>query len=140
MDALILRTRCDIREWKRTIALISGGYMHVRTNGVDRSSEQASIFRRMIHENQALVDRYDPEGLVADDDIELGDIPAHQAQSLWKERPVSYAPDTEGRAVQLRLFDSDSAAATDAAMFQGRRSGRIGDEGWSIKPAAITTD
>jgi len=96
------------------------------------------MLKRMIDENLALVDHYDPDGLIADEDIEFGDVPPDLASSVWKGRPVSYAVDPEGRAHQLRLFESDSAAATEAAMTAGRLAGRVGDESWSIKPAIMT--
>jgi hypothetical protein len=134
MEALVLTTRRDIRKWKRVVALITSGCMGVRTNGVDRSSEQAAMFKRMIDENQALVDRYDPEGLIADGDVEFGDVPPDLASTLWRGRPISYALDPHGRAHQFRLFQSDSAAATEAAMTPGRLAGWVGDEAWSIKP------
>lgn len=133
MESLIFKTRKDIRAWKRSAALIASGQMAIRNGNVDRSTEHAGMLRRMIDENQALIDRYDPDGQIADGDIEFGDVPPELASTLWKGRPVSYALDSAGRAHRIRPFESDNTAATAAAMSPGCRAGRIGDESWSIK-------
>jgi len=131
---LLIRTRLNIREWKRSLALFEAGLMHIYAGQEDRTAEQVTNLRRMIAENGALLAQYDTEGLTIDGDIELGNIGADIVAQLWAGRPVSYMLDMSESAIDLRLFETDAAAQIDAAS-PGRRAGRIGEQGWSIAAA-----
>ena len=132
MEAIILKTRRDLREWRRGIALIESGYMRLHSNGADISDDQVATLTRIIHENEALVTRFDPECALKDDDIELGDVPVQMASQIWRGRPVTYKLDNEGRACDLSVFDSIEHAQSQARANDGRFSGWIGDESWSV--------
>jgi hypothetical protein len=135
MADLLLRTRVNIREWKRAAARFESGDMHFYTNREDRSADHVANLRRMIAENGALLAKYDPEGLMSDGNAELGDIPPVMGVEMWPGRPVSFVLNREGLAEELRLFTSASMARTDASTTPGRLSGKIGEDGWSVAAA-----
>jgi hypothetical protein len=132
MVDLILRTRLNIREWKRMLPRYESGQSRFYTNNVNATPEAIANLERMIAENSALLAQHDPDGLVVDGNIELAEIPACIGVQLWPSRPVSYVLNEDGLAKDLRVFPSDQAAQWDAASAPDRRAGRIADDGWSI--------
>lgn len=128
---LLSDARRHIREWRRSIAAFDGGYMRLFSNNVDISADHARQLERLIVQNEALLAQYDPEGLTADGNVELGDIAPERLSNLWPERWVTYALDRMGCAAQLRTFDSESAARADARQ-PGRNLGQVAADMWSI--------
>jgi len=135
MTDLMVQTRKDIREWSRLVALYESGQSKFYTNHVDTTPEQIASLQRMIRENKALLEQYDPTGGTHDGEIELGDVAPAAPQALWRGRPVTYALDDEGRATAIWAFDAESAARTDARA-RGLHAGVIGDQSWSIRSFA----
>lgn len=135
MQQLVIRTRSDIREWKRTIALIESGVMRMSWDGQDASEARIIHLNKIISENQYLVDQFDPAGELVDGDIEMGEVPSILVARIWDGRFVSYALDAKGRACDLKIYEDARAARAEAASVTGRYYGTIGAEGWSIKPA-----
>lgn len=130
---LLSDARRHIREWRRSIAAFDEGHMRLFTNHVDTSADHARQLERLIVQNEALLAQYDPEGLTADGNVELGDIAPERSSDLWPERWVTYALDGIGRAAQLRTFDSEAAARADARR-PGRKLGQVAADMWSIDP------
>lgn len=130
---LLSDARRHIREWRRSIAAFDEGHMRLFTNHVDTSADHARQLERLIVQNEALLAQYDPEGLTADGNVELGDIAPERSSNLWPERWVTYALDGIGRAAQLRTFDSEAVARADARR-PGRNLGQVAADMWSIDP------
>lgn len=131
----LMETRRHIREWKRSIALLDAGIMHLHINDADVSADHAVHLRGVIATNQRLLDRHDPEGLTHDGNIELAEAPRHLVHERWEGRPVTYRLDAEGAAVILRTFETPAEAGSHAACSLDSRAGTVGDEMWSVVPA-----
>jgi hypothetical protein len=136
MDELVISTRRNLREWRRSAALLTAGSMRVGWNGEDQSGEHVLRLNKIINENQHLVDQYDPEGLLKDDDIEIGDVDDCLASQLWHGRHVSYLLDEQGRAYDIMAYNDIISAKADSGAASCRYFGTIGAEGWSITPPA----
>jgi hypothetical protein len=135
LNRVLVNTRRRLREQHSWIARFDEGLLRMTRDGVDCTAEQVAMVRGWIAESIALLQEQDPDGLTRDGNIEIGDISPARSQELYRDKPVSYAIDAEGRAVRLKLFESDSAAQAEAGMTEGRFAGRIGEEGWSILPS-----
>jgi len=136
---LMVQTRKNIREWSRLIALYESGQSRFYTNHVDTTDGQIANLQRMIRENTALLEQYDPSRSSHDGEIELGDVAPAAPQALWKGHPVTFALDDEGRATGICVFDTESAARANARS-RGRYAGVIGDQAWSIRPFEPTDE
>jgi hypothetical protein len=142
IEEMMRRTRKDVREWQRFLAVLATGISRFYTNNVDTTADVIAQTESRIRENTRLLLQYDPEDLTHDGEVEIGDISPTAPQELWRGRAVSYALDDEGRACRVRAYDSISIAKTDAVQ-PGRFSGVIGDEAWSVRPfedSQITSD
>ncbi|MDP3659689.1 hypothetical protein [Phenylobacterium sp.] len=65
--------------------------------------------------------------------VAIGHVPSRQIPTLHKGRPVTYALDPEGFAVELRTFAEPEAARVDAQVAAERFAGEIASDGWSIR-------
>ena len=131
---MLADTRKRLREWRRSLAAFAEGRMWLKTNNVDRTAEHIAMLRGMITTNERLLAQYDPDGVTADGNIEIGDVSPQESAGILPGRWVSYALDDRDNAVNLRLYDVESAARTDALQ-RGRSVGVVADDMWSITPA-----
>jgi hypothetical protein len=131
---LLADTRKRLRECRRSLAAFAEGRMWLRVNSVDRTAEHAGMLRGMIATNEALIAEYDPDGLTADGNIEIGDVSPQESVGVLPGRWVSYALDDHGNAVNLRVYDVESLARSDALQ-SNRDVGIVADDLWSITPA-----
>jgi hypothetical protein len=130
----LLDLRRHLREWRRSRAAFAEGRMRMTTNNADTTAEHVVRVRRMIAYNEAVLARFDPDGLTADGNIEIGEVSAHESSGVVPGRWVAYSLDEQGRAVKLRLYTAEGAAKADAKMGAGRYAGRIHDDMWAITP------
>jgi hypothetical protein len=128
---ILTDVRVRLREWKRSIAAFGEGRMRLTTNNVDTTSEHVSMLKGMIARNEALLTQYDPDGLTADGNVEIGEVTPQESSGVLPGRWIAYSLDDRGRAVNLRLYDAESHARTDA-MAAGRYAGVVADDMWSI--------
>jgi hypothetical protein len=135
---LLSVTRKHLREWRRSVAAFAEGRMRTMTNNVDTTSQHVSMLKEMIARNEALLAQYDPEGVTADGNIEIGDVPPSESSGVLSGRWVSYSLDKHGCAIDLRLYDAEAPARADAAV-PGRHVGVVADDMWSISAPSSTT-
>jgi hypothetical protein len=126
--------RRHLREWRRSLAAFAEGRMRMTTNNVDTTAEHVVRVRRMIAHNEAVLSRFDPDGLTADGAIDIGEVSAHESSGVFPGRWVAYSLDDQGRAVKLRVYTDEGAAKADARLGAGRYAGRVHDEMWAISP------
>jgi len=130
----LLDLRRHLREWRRSLAAFAQGRMRMTTNNVDTTAEQVVRVRRMIAYNEAVLTRFDPDGLTADGNIEIGEVSAHESSGVFPGRWVAYSLDDQGRAVKLRVYTAEGAARADARMGAGRYAGLVHADMWAISP------
>jgi hypothetical protein len=130
----LLDLRRHLREWRRSLAAFAEGRMRMTTNNVDTTAEHVVRVRRMIAHNEAVLLRFDPHGLTADGNIEIGEVSAHESAGVFPGRWVAYSLDEQGRAVKLRVYTAEGAARADARLGAGRYAGRVHDDMWAISP------
>lgn len=131
---MLADTRKRLREWRRSLAAFAEGRMWLKTNNVDRTAEHIAMLTGMITTNEGLLAQFDPDGVTADGNIEIGDVSPQESAEILAGRWVSYALDDRDNAVNLRLYDVESAARTEALQ-RGRNVGVVADDMWSITPA-----
>jgi hypothetical protein len=131
---MMAETRRHIREWKRSVALFDGGIMRLRSNNADVSDDHSAHLRQVIETNRALLDRYDPDGLTDDGNVEVSQVPRHLIQEMWKGRPVTYRLNPDGSAVVLRAFEAVAEARMHAAGDPEAMVATVADDMWSLIP------
>jgi hypothetical protein len=126
------RRRC--REQARSVVAFAVGQMRVHSNNVDVSAEHVATTKGHIRQYQALLQQYDPDGLTADGNIEIGEVSSlHEFREIFAGRWVSYSLDEQGRAVNLHAYDDEASARAEATV-PGRYAGVVADDHWSISP------
>lgn len=131
LEDLLRESRRQIREWKRPLALFDAGVMRLHSNGVDISAQHMQDLHRYIAEHAALIEKYDPEGLTADANVEFGDV-GQLASELYANRPLAVALNSDGLGEVLHVFDTDADARSFAQSRPGYHAGHVSQDGWSI--------
>eukprot|EP01033_Poteriospumella_lacustris_P021574 gene21574-16042_t len=79
---MLADTRKRLREWRRSLAAFAEGRMWLKTNNVDRTAEHIAMLRGMITTNEGLLAQYDPDGVTADGNIEIGDVSPQESAGI----------------------------------------------------------
>lgn len=131
---ILTEARYKLREQRRLRLSYEFGLGQFMFNGVDRTSDQIAMVESQIDQYERLLSRFDPDNQTADENLEIGAA----SQCEWAEvragRWVSFVLDSHGRATDLRAYDVESMARTDARQRDGRH-GKVAADGWSIEPA-----
>jgi len=114
--------------------------MRMTTNNVDTTAEHVVRVRRMIAYNEAVLARFDPDGLTADGNIEIGEVSAHESSGVFPGRWVAYSLDDRVGRWKLRVYTAEGAARADARMGAGRYAGVVHADMWAISPPGKLTN
>jgi len=127
------------RMWKRSLVRLRSGDMRMFTNNVDTTAQQTESVLHWIADIDRLLERFDPLNLTIDGNVELGDVSTREAMQMFAGWFATYDTDKDGLAVNLRFFQEESLAATDAQAHH-RNYGMVAEDMWSISPVYVVSE
>jgi hypothetical protein len=133
---VLRKSRHLIRQWKRGIAFVTTGYLSVRTNGADTSSEHIESLRAYIATHESLIAEFDPQGVTSDGRIDFAStVDARRAVAeFYEDRYVVYRLTDDGTADLLWSFETEDEARRILTGRDAHFVGRVGPDGWSVEP------